>query len=204
MLVICGLLTVLEPKPPYFCCKTVKLLYSSWQRVQEKGSKKIPWYKICHLWEALLIKRYFSDLGKEHVFRRHFFLCHTSKAISKNLPNFVNWEMLHARPKVHKMQDLILPCSSGWSLSLLSFLQQNPSAAERPFSVSPKCAPPWWSGGVRRMVPAKSHLSWPHPCQNKSVWVYHKTGTAQVSLMPGVWFLRHSLSQTTNVWTPFP
>lgn len=73
MLVICGLLTVLEPKPPYFSCKTVKLLYSSWQRVPEKGSKKIPGHKTCHLWEALVIKRCFSDLEKEHVFRRHFF-----------------------------------------------------------------------------------------------------------------------------------
>lgn len=29
VLVFCGLLTVLEPKPLYFCCKTVKLLFIS-------------------------------------------------------------------------------------------------------------------------------------------------------------------------------
>lgn len=61
--------------------------------------------------------------------------------ISKSLLNIIIWEMLHARLKVHKMQVLILTCSSSWSLSLL-LLQQNSSAAKRPFSVS-KCAPPW-------------------------------------------------------------
>lgn len=103
-------------------------LYPSWQRVQEKGSKKIPGYNICHSWEAsaLLTKRCFSDLGKEHVFKRLFFFVHTSQAVSKSLSNFLIWEMLCASLKVHKMEDPILPCSSGWSLSLVSLLSQAP------------------------------------------------------------------------------
>lgn len=61
------------------------------------------------------------------------FLCHNSQAISKILPNFIIWEMLHARPKVHKMQELIL--------SLILQLV----ALSAPASVKPLCcqkAPP--------------------------------------------------------------
>lgn len=138
MLVICGLLTVLEPKPPYFCSKTVELLYSAWQRVPEKGSKKIPGHKICHLWEALVIKRCFSDLGKEHVFRRHFSFFRSYFTICFNFTIFQKAYLILSSGKCSMQGWKFIKCRCLSSLvlpagrSLCSFFSKTPLLPKGP------------------------------------------------------------------------
>lgn len=79
--------------------------------------------------------------------------CHTSLAVSKSISNFLPWEMLCTNFKVHKMQDLILPCFSVWSLSLLS-LSQAPLPPKGPTVCHQDVPHPAnWGWVVRRRVP---------------------------------------------------